>query len=402
MLAASLSCGTSDTAARSAAADSGQGVPNIASDSGSAGDASVAAHGGSAGAQVSTSADAAAGTSPPHEPPVADTSDPPRQRCTTRVGSCPASGYDMWRPLLTAAELGPGARLLSTGGRAVLAILGDGTFRLAMLRDPSDTNTTAPAFTLIQPPATSLELTSVAHASFGQSVGPWLAVIACDAARTHCSIWENRSGTTWQERVLPPDFATAGVAYDPVLGAMCAYGNGLLCVDAGDKWQAAIPVARDLQINTVAMGGAWSLTAAAQGRWFARESDGVWQEQPRIGTASLKNASVSVTGGVISGEGRIQAVVGTDLVEMYRCSPAQDLVALVLPPTLPEYAFAVRSSGDIVQHVAGGAEPYCAVQHVDLPSSVIGVTSAPCGDAANPRILTAEALIGFDICVTVS
>jgi hypothetical protein len=105
---------------------------------------------------------------------------------------------------------------------------------------------------------------------------------------------------------------------------------------------------------------------------------------------------------VISGEGRIQAVVGDDLVEMYRCSPAQDLLALVLPPTLPEYAFAVRSSGDILQHVNGQADRYCDVQHVELPRAVIGVSSAPCGDAANPRILTADALIGFDICVTFS
>jgi hypothetical protein len=212
---------------------------------------------------------------------------------------------------------------------------------------------------------------------------------------------ENRDGTTWQERVLPPDFSAAGVAYDPVLRAMCVYGNGLLCVDASDDWQAAIPMASDLQINTVALGGAWSLTAAAQGRWFARESGGAWQEQPRIGTASLTHASVSVTGGVISGEGRIQAVIGDDLVEMYRCSPAEDLLALVLPPTLPEYAFVVRSSGDIVQHVPGQAEPYCAVQHIDLPSAVISVTNAPCEDAPNPRILTTEALIGFDICVSV-
>jgi hypothetical protein len=130
---------------------------------------------------------------------------------------------------------------------------------------------------------------------------------------------------------------------------------------------------------------------------------GPWQEQPALADVALTQVSVAGAGGVIVGEGKLVAAVGTQADDFRDCDPfGGDLKGLMLDPGIPGLAYAVTGSGEVVQHAAVSPqrpESYCSYQR--LPQSVVGVSDAPCGGSQNARAWTDQALFGTNTCVEV-
>jgi hypothetical protein len=300
------------------------------------------------------------------------------------------------------------------GGQAVLIAVGDGSYRIARLRDPAADPSSMPAYTAWPFPDAGGEPVAIAEGRLSD-VAPappgLMLVVVCDSARTQCSVWQSelKDGqlSQWQTVALPAGFVPKGVALDSASSPrqVCVYGTGLLC--RTDTWQVAIPSETELRIRSVAFGTQWSLAVGEHGRWFKRvRSDSgqlsAWRGQPAIGSAALTQASVAGAGGVITGQGVLQAALG-EQKSAYDCSASTDLVALWLDAATPALAYAVTMAGSVLQHALVTAQrptPYCAYQQLELPSSVLDTTIAPCGLAMNPRVLTDRILFGTNQCLS--
>ncbi|MFI5307551.1 MAG: hypothetical protein ACHQ53_09375 [Polyangiales bacterium] len=329
------------------------------------------------------------------------------QACTDQVGSCPAYSFGIWQELLNAADFGAGARLVAMGGQAVVVALGDGTFRVARLHTPS-ASSSAPPYDSWQLPANDLQPIAVAE---GPSILPGaLTVLSCNESHSRCSVSSSSVNqgalAPWQETDVPSELVARGVVLDtaPASEAFCVYGNGMQCLR--NAWLPAIASSSNLQLNDVAMGPLWSIAVGEHGRWFKRERAdsgtlGAWQEQAPLGGTALTQASVDGASGVIVGEGWIRAAFGRE-AEFFGCTPSDALQALMLDPSGYGSGWALMQSGDVLQHwvvTPQRAEPYCAYQHLALASTVLATGAAPCGAGLNPRVLTAQVLIGTNVCL---
>lgn len=339
----------------------------------------------------------------------------PLPTCTDPVGSCPARSIGVWKLLLDAADFGPEARLIAMGHQTVLVAVGDGSFRVVRLRDPSDEASSSPPYVASEFASGDMRPLAVADGKLSvRAPAPpdTLAVLACDDARTHCSLFRSEVGpselTAWQEIELPAEFVASGVVIDPAVEPriLCVYGNGMVCLQEG--WQAPIAPGSDLQLHDVTVGAEWSLAIGDQGRWFARVRDGsgalgTWQEQAPLGEGVLTMASVEGSGAVITGEARIVAAVGAQ-AEQFACGPPGELVAFMLWPGQRGLAYALTRTGQVLQHAlltAQRTEPYCAYQQLSLEGMLLGADTAPCGSSMNPRVLTDRALFGTNLCLSI-
>jgi hypothetical protein len=315
--------------------------------------------------------------------------------------------------LLDAADFGTDARFIAMGGQAVLVALGDGTFRIARISDPTVTNSPVPSYSSWEIPSTDARPIAVTEGRMSDiSDMKMLSAVTCDEARTGCSMSRSDLGqdslTPWQETELPSGLLPRGVVLDSVVGPrkICVYGNGLLCLDG--TWQTVIAPSPDLQINAVAVGEQWSLAVGEHGRWFKRERGGsgeikAWQEQFPLDDASLTQVSVAGAGGLITGEGRLQAAVGAQ-ASLFDCNPSNDLVAFMLAPNVSGSAYSVTSTGEVLSHQLVNQrrpERFCEFQQLVLPGTVLQTTTVPCEDAINPRVLTDRALLGVNECIRV-
>jgi len=299
------------------------------------------------------------------------------------------------------------------GGQAVLVAIGDGTYRIVCLTDPTGVDAPVPPYSSWEFPATGdqpIAVTEGRVSNLAQPSPKTLLVVTCGPDHTRCSIWRTELSeegiSAWQEIELPSDFSPQDVALDSgnEPQKICVFGNGLYCLD--DTWQAEIAPSPDLQINAIVFGTQWSIAVGEHGRWFKRERDNpvdlkTWQEQPPIGDASLTHVSVAGAGGVITGDGRLQAAVGPQ-ADLFNCSPSNDLVAFILDQAASGSAYSVTSSGEIWYHASvtpQRPEPYCVFQQLTLPSAILEATIVPCQDATNPRILTDKLLIGVNVCL---
>ena len=149
---------------------------------------------------------------------------------------------------------------------------------------------------------------------------PTVVALTCSEAGGGCSLLRGDAQadalSPWPASELPDDFVVSGMVIDTASTEprVCVYGNGLLCL--GDGWQPEIPTTADLRLNHVSIGWFWSLAVGEQGRWYKRQVDDTsalssWEEQPPLGSVSLTYASAADLGGVILGEGKIQAALGT-------------------------------------------------------------------------------------------
>jgi len=187
--------------------------------------------------------------------------------------------------------------------------------------------------------------------------------------------------------------------------AVCAYGNGLFCFR--DGWQAEIPVAEGLRLNHVSISRYWALAVGEDGRWFQRAVDDAyvlspWEEQPPLGTASLTWASTAelYAGGVVVGEGRIQAALG-DQRELYGCEVPRELVALALDALAFGGATGITRTGEVLRHnnLMTGEPRYCS--HDQMPAGEItAIDTVRCDDSTNLRVLLGDTqLVGTNHCI---
>jgi hypothetical protein len=310
------------------------------------------------------------------------------------LGSCPAHSIGQWRALLEASEFGPGARLVATGGLGVLIATGDGQYRVARTVDPRGAR---PAKDWDFPEATRA-LAVVVPADEDA-----ISVLTCGADGSHCSVWRADLSadepSAWRERALPQSFIARGIAQDrsTVDRPVCAYGSGMYCW--AQSWQAVIPESDELRLNAVAFGSAWSLAVGDHGRWFARVvGDAAWEEQTPLNDVALVRVDVSGgRGGVILGEGKLQAALGSR-AGSYACLEHRELAALFLDPGVAGLAYAVTAEGHVIQQQGESA---CAYQELALSRAVLQTTAVPCGASNNPRLLTESALFGQSSCLEV-
>jgi len=331
--------------------------------------------------------------------------------CTGSIGSCPAQSFGIWQELLNASEFGAGAHFVSMGGLGLLVAIADGSFRVVRLRQPTWGSASGAAYASWDFPSQAMEPIAITEANqSGLGSGPpgSLFVLTCDAARAQCSVWRSDVDTaqppSWQQMTLPEGLEPQGLVLDRAQapGQVCAYGRGLACWS--DSWQQAIAATNDLRIRAVAFGAFWSLAVGDHGRWFKRERDdadhlGAWEEQAPLGDAALSSVSLDGRGGVIVGEGRLQAAVGMQS-PFFDCSIANDLAALILDRGTNGLAYAVTDAGQTLQH-APPTGPYCAYQTLPLTGAVIATEIVPCSAALNPRVLTAAAVFGQSECIEV-
>lgn len=330
--------------------------------------------------------------------------------CTDTVTSCPATVTEKWRALIDAQDFGSSARLVALGGRAVLVDVGDGTFLVASVLDQDQAEASGKTYTTRSVPSGNLVPVAIAEApvSLGSSPSPTVVALVCDASHESCSLVRGGGNepalAPWQGTELPSGFVARGLVFDVVTPTtVCVYGNGLLCFD--QAWKPAIAVQSSLRINDVSMGPLWSLAVGDDGRWYKRErrdddSLSAWIEQPSIGTTSLSHASSANLGGFIVGAGRLQAALGGQR-ELYGCTLDGEIEALLPNTSGHGLSTVVTSSGQIVEHaiVPNRVAPYCVKDQ--LPDgAILEASSAPCGGALNPRVLTEKALYGQNLCIT--
>ena len=330
--------------------------------------------------------------------------------CTEEIGSCPATSFAVWQVLLDAADFGPSARFVALGGRAVLVDRGDASYEVVSLLNELEQEVTGQTQAVWTVP--SGVGTPVAVALDGEAVDRWtVVVLVCDDAGAGCSLLRGDEQTTelapWPGSELPGELDARALVLDDSSAetAVCAYGNGLFCFR--DGWQAEIPVAEGLRLNHVSISPGWALAVGEEGQWFQRALDDAyvllpWEAQPPLGTASLTWASTAqlYAGGVVVGEGRIQAALG-DQREMYACEVPRELEALVLDAVLFGGATGITHTGEVLRHsdLRTGEPRYCS--HDQMPAGEItAIDTVQCDDSTNLRVLLDDALlVGTNHCV---
>jgi hypothetical protein len=329
--------------------------------------------------------------------------------CEDGLGSCPSTSFAIWRRLLDAAAFGPQATFIAAGARTLLVALGDGSFRVVLLPHPGE-----PGDDYASWPLPAAELVPIAvNDARSSNEAHRLLILSCDETRSRCSLLEGevRKGMlgSLHETPVPSGFSPRGLAMeagDPITPSRpCLFGNGLLCLEAG-RFREAIATAPELSLNAVALGTPWSLAVGDHGRWFMRElrenEPPVWREQEPLADVSLTHVSVNNAGGVITGAGRVQTVVGTELTRAVTCSPEAGLTAFHLAGPGGSFANALMESGEVRWHRAYpvAKEAYCAHDRIP-PAKVVATTFESCGGSANFRALQADALWGTNSCVLV-
>jgi hypothetical protein len=316
--------------------------------------------------------------------------------CAKPVSACSARSGS-WGIVLDAKAFGDGAQLLASDDQAVIVARGDGVTGVARLQsDVGWDQSFVPLELGDQLPIAIDDETSLNPAS-----GNHVSVLACVPSGA-CSVWGNdsRQGSDWRELSLPDGLSPVGLIADPMQNVLCVYGDGMICGNADLK--RAIPAG--VSIRAVTFGSQWSLAVGDHGRWFKSERDatggiGPWREQPALADVSLTQVSVAGAGGVIVGEGKLRAAVGTQAA-LFGCDPfGGDLKALMLSEGFAGVAYAITDSGEVYQHAPASAQPadsYCLYQQ--LSQAVVGVSDAPCGGDQNTRALTKRALFGTNAC----
>jgi hypothetical protein len=317
--------------------------------------------------------------------------------CSSDIDSCPASSSGIWRTLLDAADFGDDARLVAVGGQAVLVAVEDDSFSIVRL-GKSDDPDIDPRYSVSKFPGGDQQPFAIAQT---ESPDGEVFVATCDTAGTRCSVWRSAdAGAAWTESQLPDGIAVHGIATDRAFkpARICAYGDGMWC--EADGWQEILPATGGLQLNAVAMDYRLSVAAGDHGRWFMRAQQGFgfptqWREQPRLGDATLTQAAVTESSGVIVGEGRIQAAFGS-LTAPLACDVPADDVAGVLPSFgSPNSALALMQGGKLFSRSGWlSAEHYCVYQQLELPSRILDISTQLCGASLNPRALTERMLVG--------
>lgn len=113
---------------------------------------------------------------------------------------------------------------------------------------------------------------------------------------------------------------------------------------------------------------------------------------------TLTQVSVLGAGGVLVGEGKLRAAVGTQAA-LFECAPpGHDLQALMLSPGASGLSYAITGSGEIFQHASASQRAASWCRYQSLSQTIVGVSDAPCADALNPRALTDQALFGTNAC----
>jgi hypothetical protein len=373
----------------------------------------VAGAAGTSEADASTVAGSSGAPPPLQDAAAADGAGPSgaagssSRSCSDDIGSCPARPADEFKVLLDATEFGPDAHFIAMGDQALVVAVGDGTFRIALLLPPVHAKQPVPAYAAWAFPTDDLQpIDATAIPQPVPSDAGKVFVLACDVGRTHCAVLAGDSGQNelqpWQNADLPSGFMPRRMVFDTAADpqALCVYGNGLLCFESG--WQQAIPPSADLRLNDVAIGSGWSLAVGDHGRWFKREASdasGAWLEQTSLDDVALTGVSVFGAGGVITGEGRIQAALGEEQA-LFGCPAPKELVSLMLFSNSPGWAYALSSSGEVFLQspMEQQDEPYCAFQQLML-GAVLETGIAPCYDDSNPRVLTDRLLLGQNLCI---
>jgi hypothetical protein len=321
--------------------------------------------------------------------------------CPASIAECPAKAGDVWTTLLDASEFGPTARFIASDGFSVLIDLGDAGFSIAMVNKWDRDDAGVPTHGEREFPSSDKQPIDL-HGD---------QVVTCDDARTRCSVWhrEIAAESSWREVELPEGFSARGIAYDsPGPLPTCVYGSGMVCrYDERDEWHEVISGADGLQLNAVQFQYGLSVAVGDHGRWFKRESarnshiTRPWQEQPPFGDAELTQVNVAGPTGVIVGDHRVQTLFGNPAGSFECAAPDGDLLAMLLIYGSGGYAsgdgYVIASDGRIFRHSAGTpvkAEAYCLTQSIVLPGQVLDVLSFGCEFGFNPRVLTAQQLIG--------
>lgn len=303
--------------------------------------------------------------------------------------------------MLRADELDPSAHFVAAHSQAVLAVTGAGDLRVAVLSSPAVSQRVA--YTVWNGDKTDLSPVAVTSGVLPGSSEPEPFVLSCDADHSHCEALRGHAGETqlqsFSANPFPEGFIAQGLIVDgsasPV--TLCAYGNGIVCFD--ESWKTTLALDAGLTLRSVAIGAVWSLAVGDDGRWYKRERQdsgdlGAWEAQSALGQAKLSQASVAGLGGIILGEGRVQAALGS-AQSSFACQPPVSLFGVILHEGIPGSADVVTSDGKILQHTAAGSAngPYCTRQDSGA-DMLLGVASAPCGASMNPRLLTSAALLG--------
>jgi hypothetical protein len=348
------------------------------------------------------------------EPPVVS----PPVCSKEQVGSCPSNSFAVWHSLLDAADFGPEAEFVAIGGQAVLVKTGDGSFRVALLPYPDD----AAGYTA-WPLVTGARTPIAVSDTLGLSDPHNVFVVACTPAGADCSVLQaewgrvQASGSVQRDMELsafhelpplPTDFAAKGLVIDRNQAAgrnvPCVYGDGLLCFDQ-DAWLASVPPSAALRLNAVAIGGRYSLAVGDHGRWFKRQwvdgAESRWTEQTPLADIALSEVGASDQGGVILGQGRIQAVIGAEAQAAIPCTPASPLLKFWFGPDRNVWGLVMTSAGELLRHgpviAVYQLEPYCAYDRV--PSgATLGTSYWTCGLSRNARVLKARAVWGTNSC----
>lgn len=334
--------------------------------------------------------------------------------CTEEVGECPATTLESPKVLLDAADFGVSARLVALGGPTVLVEVGDSSFQVVRVLDADEQETTGATRAVWSVPSGAGTPRAVTEAMLFDDDRLGLRTVvalACDEPGESCRLLrgDERSEelSPWAGSELPSELEAHRLVVDAATDppVVCAYGNGLFCLR--DGWQPEIPVTEGLRLNHVTVSSYWSLAVGEEGRWFKRAFDddfvlSAWTEQPPLGTASLTHASTAGRGGVILGEGRIQAALG-EQAAMYGCEVPRELAALLLNEAVAGVATAMTASGELLLHtdLQTGQPRYCS--HAQLPAgSLTAFDAAPCRDSLNPRVVVdATQLLGNNLCVRV-
>ena len=308
----------------------------------------------------------------------------------------PASPSVSFQTLLDAQDFDASVVLVAFSGQNVLVNGVDGSSRLVTLRDVASNE--RPSFTQRSLPAGLTGLSVLEN-----------FVLACDAAKAECGLLSTTDTGTdiypLANTTLPKGFRAHGLAR---IGATtCAFGSGLVCLDA-TGWVSVIDgLSVDDPIVAVDGDLQGALVTSASGR--------LWQIviDPHSGTRSIGEQSKVEPGvsfvsfrdgaGYLSGPDALWCV---DSAGAQRCDTDRGAqAALHASRTAPSQLVLTRAGDVLIRNDGaqglGSPTAWCRATSLTPSGPLLAVGGAPCGAASNFRFLTAQKLVGQNDCILV-
>lgn len=294
-----------------------------------------------------------------------------------------------FKTLLQASDYGADAKFVALEGQNALVHVAAGDLVLTL----------APGEKAVQRTPLPSGYTGVAVTGrFGASNA--LYVLACVGADGACSLLRaDAPGQSMMElsgSTLPSGFGARGMSARE--GELCVFGTGLLCWRDQAWVEEIVTSAKTGDIVGLAFGD-FSLAISEFGGVWVRSGSTIparFQRAPDTSSAPLQGVTVSGSAAYVTGHYSVWAWVDGALGRV-----RTGFISAAWLGFEGREAGLLTAQGQLLHRpLSGTTPPWCVGQHVDLMSEYVRASSSsPCGLVSNFRFMTAQRVVGQNVCV---